>query len=73
MPGRFPVTSLTMPNPPNWKRVMRTKPDRWGTPFPVGAPGVPDRATAVARFRQHLAERPELVELGPGHCPRLRG
>jgi hypothetical protein len=60
MPKRFQVTSRFMPNPPNAKRVMR--PSRWGNPFPIEAEG--SAAAAVARFRQHLAEHPELVELG---------
>jgi hypothetical protein len=59
MPNRFHVTSLLMPNPPNAKRVMR--PSRWGNPFTIEAEG--SAAGAVARFRQHLAEHPELVEL----------
>lgn len=35
---------------------------RWGNPFRVGDTDIPDRATAVARYEQHLAEHPELVE-----------
>jgi hypothetical protein len=60
MPKRFQVTSLLMPNPPNGKRVMR--PSRWGNPFTIETEG--SSATAVARFRQHLALNPELVALG---------
>jgi hypothetical protein len=67
MPRRLQVTSPLIPNPPDAKRVMR--PSRWGNPFPVGSPGVPDNATAVARFRQHLAERPELVGPVRGSAP----
>jgi hypothetical protein len=28
---------------------------RWGNPFKVGTPGVPDAATAVVRFRELVA------------------
>ena len=35
--------------PPNTVKVDRTT--RWGNPYRVGMPGVPDRATAVALFR----------------------
>ncbi len=59
-PARFHVATLLMPNPPNGKRVMR--PSRWGNPFTVKAEGT--AAAAVDRFRKHLAEHPELVELG---------
>jgi hypothetical protein len=62
MPKRFHVTNRFMRNPPNGKRV--TRPSRWGNPSEVGSPGVPDNATAVALFRQHLSDHPELVELG---------
>jgi hypothetical protein len=60
MPERFQVTSLLMPNPPNGKRVMRTS--RWGNPFTIEVVG--SATAAVARFRQHQAEHPELVGLG---------
>ena len=59
-PQRFQVTTLLMKNPPNGKRVMR--PSRWGNPFTIKAEG--SAAAAVARFRQHLTDHPELVELG---------
>jgi hypothetical protein len=59
-PIRFQVTSLLMPSPPNGKRVMR--PSRWGNPFPIT--DQEDAATVGAKFRQHLAENPEVVALG---------
>ena len=34
--------------PPNTVKVDRTS--RWGNPFRVGMPGIPDAATAVAHF-----------------------
>ncbi|TDD31657.1 DUF4326 domain-containing protein [Actinomadura sp. KC06] len=37
--------------------VNIARPTRWGNPFAVGATGVPDRATAVARFTTLLAMR----------------
>lgn len=40
--------------PPNTVKVDRTT--RWGNPYRVGMPGVPDRATAVALFRAALVE-----------------
>jgi hypothetical protein len=42
--------------------VVVARPSRWGNPFRVGDPGVPDRATAVARFRA-------LVDAPSGHYP----
>jgi len=43
-----------------------TRPGRWGNPFVVGAPGIPDAAEAVRRFRLHillsLAKDPDLLE-----------
>jgi hypothetical protein len=62
VPKRFHMTSFLMKNPPNGKRVIRGS--RWGNPHEVGSPGVPDNATAVALFRQHLQDHPELVALG---------
>ena len=38
--------------PPGAKLV--TRPSRWGNPFRVGDPGVPDRATAVQLFEPWL-------------------
>ena len=38
--------------PPNAKKVDRST--RWGNPFAVGMPGIPDVATAVARFRDAM-------------------
>jgi hypothetical protein len=63
MPKRFQVTSLLMPNPPNAKRVMR--PSRRGNPFTIEAEG--SAAAAVVRFRHHMADHPELLELGRRH------
>jgi len=34
------------------------RPSRWGNPYPVAEYG---RARAVALYRQHLADRPDLV------------
>ena len=31
--------------------VNVARPSRWGNPFRVGAPGIPDAATAVAMYR----------------------
>ncbi|MCW2898793.1 MAG: hypothetical protein JWO67_1058 [Streptosporangiaceae bacterium] len=45
--------------PPNTTVVSR--PSRYGNPYRVGAPGVPDNATAVALLRRHL----ELSAMGP--------
>src|SRR5690349_2610258 len=39
--------------PPGAKKVDRST--RWGNPYAVGMPGIPDVATAVARFR-HAVE-----------------
>ena len=35
--------------------VVVARPTRWGNPFAIGDPGVPDRATAVRRHRELLA------------------
>lgn len=35
--------------------VVVSRPTRWGNPYAVGDPGVPDRATAVRRYRELLA------------------
>jgi hypothetical protein len=59
-PKRFQVTSYRTPNPPNGKRVIRRS--RWGNPTPIEEAG--SAAAAVPRFREHLAEHPELVALG---------
>jgi hypothetical protein len=45
--------------PPGAKKVDRST--RWGNPFVVGAPGVPDVATAVARFR-HAMEHEDFAD-----------
>jgi hypothetical protein len=43
--------------------VTVARPSRWGNPFPIGADGIPDAATAVANFRaalmRQLKEEPE--------------
>ena len=38
--------------PPGARKVDRST--RWGNPFVVGAPGIPDIPTAVARFREAM-------------------
>lgn len=44
--------------------VVVARPSRWGNPFAVGDPGVPDRETAVARHRAWAAtDPPELAEV----------
>lgn len=35
--------------------TMVTRPGRWGNPYAVGMTGIPDAATAVARFRNLVA------------------
>ena len=57
-PHRFKIKSLLMPNPANGKRV--TRPSRWGNPFRVGHEAT-DAAEAVAMFREHLKDQPDLV------------
>ena len=48
---------------PGWRKppgaVVVSRPTRWGNPYPVATFG---RDQAVALFRRHLAEHPELVE-----------
>ena len=39
--------------PPNTVKVDRTT--RWGNPYRVGTPGVPDSTTAVALFKEALS------------------
>ena len=39
--------------------VVVSRPTRWGNPFPMSEYGLEE---AVARFRQYLADHPELVE-----------
>jgi len=57
---RFHVTNFRMSNPPNGRRV--TRPSRWGNPFRVGVEAA-DAAEAVAMFREHLQQHPELIAL----------
>ena len=40
--------------PPGARKVDRST--RWGNPFVVGAPGIPDVSTAVARFREAMEQ-----------------
>lgn len=42
--------------------VSVARPTRWGNPFRIGDPEIPDRRAAVAAFRAYLAAHPELVE-----------
>ena len=58
-PQRFQIHSLTMPNPPNGKRVIRRS--RWGNPFRVGVEAA-NASEAVAMFRDYLKGQPDLVE-----------
>jgi hypothetical protein len=60
-PSRFHVATLVSSNPPNGRRVIR--PSRWGNPFRVGLDAATP-AEAVALFREHLNQHPDLVELG---------
>jgi hypothetical protein len=47
--------------------VKVTRPTRWGNPHPIGKPcrrcdgAVHDRDQAIARYREHLTEHPELI------------
>lgn len=34
--------------------VVVARPTRWGNPFVAGAPGIPDRAEAVRRYREMI-------------------
>jgi hypothetical protein len=44
--------------------VVVARPSRWGNPFAVGDEGVPDRETAVARYRAWAATGPaELADV----------
>jgi hypothetical protein len=54
------VANLLQANPPNGKRV--TRPSRWGNPYRIGIEAA-TAAEAVALFRDHLGQHPELVEL----------
>jgi hypothetical protein len=38
------------------------RPSRFGNPFKTGAPGVPDRRTAVRLYNAYLAGRPKLID-----------
>ena len=57
---RFQVTNFWMSNPPNGRRV--TRPSRWGNPFRVGVEAA-HAAEAVAMFREHLQQHPDLIAL----------
>jgi hypothetical protein len=37
--------------------IVISRPSRWGNPYAVGDPGVPDRASAVATFKRLLELR----------------
>lgn len=37
------------------------RPTKWGNPFVVGAPGSPDRPTAVRLFRDLIQNQPALI------------
>jgi hypothetical protein len=41
--------------PPNTVAVAR--PGKWGNPFKIGEPGIPDAAAAVAAFREFAGPR----------------
>ena len=42
--------------------VIVTRESKWGNPHRVGAEGVPDNAAAVALYREHVAQHPEIAE-----------
>jgi hypothetical protein len=48
--------------------ISVARPHKWGNPFLVGTPGVPDAVTAVALYRQWLPGSPLAAEL-----PELAG
>ena len=53
--------------PPDTLKVDRTT--RWGNPFRIGEPGVPDAETAVRMFRESIASGQALSkseQLSPG-------
>lgn len=50
--------------------VVVSRPGRWGNPFRVGAPGIPDAAAAVAAHRAWIVEQPELLAAA---CVELAG
>lgn len=57
-PHRFRIANYLSPNSLNGKRV--TRPSRWGNPFRIGVEAG-DAAEAVAMFREHLKDQPDLV------------
>lgn len=50
--------------------VVVARPTKWGNPFVLGTPEVPDRETAVRLFKEYLRGKPELVAEARAH---LRG
>ena len=48
--------------------ISVARPHKWGNPFVVGTPGVPDAETAVRLYRQWLPGSPLAAEL-----PKLAG
>lgn len=62
MPARHQLRRTAGYRKPAGAVVVTRGSKRWGNPFRVGDPGIPDRAAAVARYEQHLASHPELVE-----------
>ena len=61
MPERFRLRRTAGYRKPAGAVVVTRASKRWGNPFRVGDPGVPDRATAIDRYERHLVEHPELV------------
>jgi hypothetical protein len=56
--------------------ISVARPHKWGNPFAVGAPGVPDAETAVRLYRQWLPDSPLFAQVSEltGHdlmcfCP----
>lgn len=54
MPERFQLSRARGWRMPDGA-VSVARPRKWGNPFKVGEPGVPDRETAVERFRMLAA------------------
>lgn len=43
------------------------RPGRWGNPFRVGDPGIPDRAEAIRRYRSMIGKDAELKQAAREH------
>lgn len=53
--------------------VAVSRPSRWGNPYRVGDPGVPDRETAVATFKRLLELRQQHSALPSAELARGQG